>query len=126
MSAFAAVTLQNNAAANVVFNPASIDSAGVAKWMTADSVFDAKKLLTMSVTLPKNGSTVTRIKQKVTVPIMDTVDANLKVADAYVTIEAVLPKLASETIRLDLRKYADTLLQNAISTAGYQNLESIY
>lgn len=126
MSAFAAVTLQNNAAANVVFNPAAIDSSGVARWMTNDSVFDAKKLVTMSVTLPKNGSSVTRIKQKVSVPIMDTVDTNLKVADAYVTIEAVIPKLASETIRLDLRKYADTLLQNAISTAAYQNLEAIY
>lgn len=126
MSAFAAVTLQNNAASNVTFNPQSIDSAGVAKWLTSDSVFDARKSVTMSVSLPKNGSTVARVKQKVIVPIMDTVDANKKVAEAYVTIEAVIPKLASETVRLDLRKYADTLLTNAVSTAAYQNLEAIY
>lgn len=126
MSAFAALTLQNNAAANVVFNPQSIDSTGVATFVTADSVFDARKRVTMSVSLPKNGSTVIRIKQKVVVPVMDTVDAALKVGEAYVNIEAVIPKLASETIRLDIRKYADTLLQNAISTAAFQNLEAIY
>lgn len=126
MSAFAAITLQNNAAANVTFTPQSLDSAGVAKWLSSDAVLDAKKAITMQVGLPKNGSTVARIKQKIVVPIMDTVDANLKVAEAYVTIEAVIPKLASETIRLDLRKYADTLLTNAVSTAAYQNLEAIY
>lgn len=126
MSAFAAVTLQNNAAANVVFNPQSIDGSGVAKWFTSDSVYDARKVLSMSVSLPKNGSTVARVKQKIAVPIMDTVDATKKVAEAYVMIEAVIPKLASETVRLDLRKYADTLLTNAVSTAAFQNLEAIY
>lgn len=126
MSAFAALTLVNNAAANVVFNPQSLDSAGVATFLTSDSVFDAKKKVTMSVSMPKNGSSVVRIKQRIMVPIMDSVDATKKVAEAYVNIEAVLPKNTSETIRLDLRKYADTLLTNAISTAAYQNLEAIY
>lgn len=126
MSAFAAVTLQNNAAASTVFNPQSLDSSGVATWTTSDSVFDARKKLTMSLTLPKNGSSVIRCKQKVVVPVMDAIDATLKVGEAYVNIEAVIPKQASETIRLDLRKYADTLLQNAITTAAYQNLEAIY
>lgn len=126
MSAFASVTLQNNAAANVVFNPQSIDAAGVATWLTSDSVYDARKKLTMSVSLPKNGSSVVRVKQKVLVPIMDTVDANKKVAEAYVYIEAVFPKNTSETVRLDLRKHADTLLTNAVTTAAYQSLEAIY
>lgn len=126
MSAFAALTLQNNAAANVTFNPQSLDSSGVATYITSDSVFDARKKVTMSVALPKNGSSVIRIKQKVVVPVMDAVDATLKVGEAYCNIEAVIPKQASETVRLDLRKYADTLLQNAVSTAAFQNLEAIY
>lgn len=126
MSAFAALTLQNNAAGNVVFNPQSIDSNGVATFLTADSVYDARKRVTMSVTLPKSTGNVTRIKQRVIVPIMDTVDTSLKVAEAYVNIEAVIPKQTSETTRLDLRKFADTLLQNAITTAAFQNLEAIY
>lgn len=126
MSAFAALTLQNNAATNVVFNPQSIDSAGVATFLSTDTVLDSKKRVTMSVTLPKGGSPVARVKQKIVVPIMDTVDANKKVAEAYVSIEFVLPKIASETVRLDLRKYADTLLTNAVTTAAVQGLEAIY
>lgn len=126
MTAFAAITLLNNAAANVVFNPQSIDSSGVAKWLTSDAVYDAKKVVTMSVSLPKGKSTVARVKQKVVIPIMDAIDATKKVGEAYVYIEAVIPKLASETIRLDLRKHADTLLTNAVSTAAYQFLEAQY
>lgn len=127
MSAFATLTLQNNAAANVSFAPTTIDQAGVAKWLSNETVFDGKKAVTMSMSYPKNGgSSVVRIKQKVNVPIMDTVDTSLKVADAYVNIEFVLPKQASETVRLDLRKYADTLLQNAVTTAAVQNFEGIY
>lgn len=126
MSAFAAVTLQNNAATNVVFNPQSIDSDGVATFLTGDAILDAKSRLTMSVSLPKNGSTVSRVKQKIVVPIMDTVDATKKVAEAYVNIEFVFPKNTSETTRLDIRKYAATLATNAITTAAVQSLEAIY
>lgn len=126
MSAFGTLTLQNNAAANVVFNPASIDSNGVATWFVSNSIYDARTKATMQVLLPKNGSPVARVKQRIAVPIMDTVDATKKVGEAYVAVEFVLPKQATETQRLDLRKLADTLLQNAVTTAAIQNLESIY
>jgi hypothetical protein len=126
MSAFAALSLLNNAGTAVVFNPQSIDASGVAKWTTNEASYDAKRVVTMSVSLPKNGSSVIRIKQKVLVPIMDAVDATKKVGEIYVNIETVIPKLASETNRLDVRKLADTLLQNAVSTAAFQNLEAIY
>lgn len=125
MSAFANVTLLNNAAANVVFAPQSLDG-GVATWLTSDSVFDAKKKLTMSVSLPKNGGQVSRVKQKIVIPIMDPVDTTLKVAELYANLEFVIPKQASETQRLDLRKHCSTLVDNAISTAAHQFLESIY
>lgn len=126
MSAFAPVTLLNDASGNVVFNPQGIDSNGVAKYLTSDSIYDAKRALTMSVTLPKNGSNVARIKQKIMIPVMDAVDTSLKLGEAYITIEAVIPKQASSTVRLDLRKHADTLLTNAISTAAFTSLEAIY
>lgn len=126
MTAFAALSLTNNAAVAVVFNPQAIDSSGVAKWLTSDAVFDAKKSVTMSVSLPKNGSSVSRVKQKIVVPVMDAVDATKKVGEAYIYVEAVFPKQASETIRLDLRKYADTLLTNAVTTAAYQSFEAIF
>lgn len=126
MTAFASLALLNNAAATVTFIPQSIDSSGVAKWITQDSVYDARKVVTMSVTLPKNGSSVARIKQKVIIPVMDTVDASKKLSDAYINIEVVLPKQCSETVRLDLRAYGDALLKHVVSTAAFQNLEAIY
>lgn len=126
MSAFASLTLVDSAAANVVFTPQSIDSSGVATYMSADAVFDAKKRVTMSVSLPKNGGTVARVKQKVTVPIMDTVDATKKVAEAYVNIEYVFPKETSSTDRLNVRKFAETLTTNAVTTAAVTSLEAIY
>ena len=126
MSAFASLSLTNAAAAAVVFNPSSIDSSGVARWLTSDAIYDSKKAVTMLVSYPKNGGQVCRIKQKIVIPIMDTVDASKKVAEAYVNIESVIPKNASENVRLDLRKFAETLLTNAVSTAAYQHLEGIY
>lgn len=126
MSAFAVLTLANATPTNVAFNPQSIDSNGVATFMTNDAIFDSKKRVTMAVSLPKNGSSVSRVKQKIVIPVMDATDANKKVAEAYVTIEAVIPKLASETDRLNLKAFATNLLSNAVSTAAYQNLEAIY
>jgi len=126
MSAFATLTLQNNAAANVVFNPSSIDSVGVATWFTSSAIYDAREKATLSIRLPKNGSSVARVVGKVSIPIMDSVDTTKKVAEAIGTVELVLPKQASETVRLNLRKELDTLLADAVTTAAVQYLESIY
>lgn len=126
MPAFASLTLKNNAAVDVVFTPQSQDADGVATFLSSETILDAKKKVTLSTSLPKNGSVIARIKQKIIVPVMDTVDPSKKVGEAYVNIDFVFPKIASETIRLDLRKYADTLLTNAVTTAMVQNLEGIY
>jgi len=126
MSSFAALTLKNNALADVVFNPQSIDPEGVAKWLDANSIFDAKRSVTMRVSLPKNGGQVARIKQRVMIPVMDSVDTSKKIAEAYINIESVVPKQASEQVRLDLRAFGGNLLDNAVSTAAFTSLEAIF
>lgn len=126
MTAFASLTLVNNAAANVVFAPQSIDANGVATWLTSDSIYDAKQKVTMSLSLPKNGSSVARLKQRIMIPIMDTVDTTKKIAEAYADVTVVIPKQASETQRLDLRKFVEKLTANAVSTDAYQYLQSQY
>lgn len=126
MPALAALVLQNAAAANVTFNPVSIDSDGVAKWQTADSVYDARSHVTHKVRLPLAGGSVARVKQRITIPVMDSVDASKKIGECYVDVEAVMHKQASETIRLNLQAYAETLIAHAITTAAVQNLESVY
>lgn len=124
MTAFASLSLLNNAATAVVFAPSTKDG-GVATWLAPGAVYDARSKVTMSLSLPKQTTTVVRIKQRVSIPIMDSIDATKKVGEAYVNIEAVIPKNASETTRLDLRKFADQLLMNAVSTAAYQNFENV-
>lgn len=127
MTALASLSLTNNAAVAVVFAPVGRDAVGVTKWMTTDTtIFDGKRVVTMSVTLPKNGSNVVRLKQRVMIPIMDTVDVTKKTAEAYVNIEFVMPKNSSDTVRLDLRKFADTLLTHAATTAAVQYFEDQY
>lgn len=126
MTAFAALTLPNEAAANQTFNPVGIDPQGVAKWLGTETILDGKKSVTMSVALPKGGSSVVRVKQRVTIPVMDSVDTTKKIAEAYADIVMVLPKQASVTNRLDLRRYAEKLLENAVTTAAVTDFEAIY
>jgi hypothetical protein len=126
MTAFAALTLPNNAAVDQTFNPVGIDPQGVAKWLGTETILDGKKSVTMSVALPKNGSTVVRIKQRVTIPVMDAVDTTKKIAEAYADVVIVLPKQATATNRLDLRRFTEKLLENAVTTAAVSDFESIY
>lgn len=126
MGAFASLALQNNAAATVTFAPSAIDSNGVASWFVTNAIYDARWKATMQVSLPKNGSSVARVKQRIVIPVMDTVDTTKKVGEGYVNVEFVFPKQMSQTNRLDLRKLVDTLLQHAVTTAAATDLESIY
>lgn len=126
MSAFATVALTNEAAATVNFTPLNLDNTGVARWGTANSVYDAKSLLSMKVDLPSGKSTRIKVKQKLTIPVMDAVDATLKIDELICNVEFSLPKSATQTQRLDMRKYAATLLAHAITTAAVDVFEGIY
>lgn len=126
MSAFAAMTLQNNSAVNVTFNPQSIDADGVARYITSDAIYDAKSIVTAKLSTPKAGSDVSRVTLKVMVPVMDTVDTSKKVGECVWTISGVLPKRATQTQRLDSRKYAEKLLGLALVTSMVDTYEGIY
>lgn len=128
MTAFAALTLADGQTtpANVTFNPSSIDSDGVASYLTSDSVFDSKKKVTIKVQQPKNGSSVSRVTLRVAVPIMDTVDTSKKVGECLATVNAVIPKVSSEQQRKDIRAFVANLLDHAAVTAAFVNVESIY
>lgn len=126
MPALAAMTLVNNAAANVVFSPNMIDPNGVAIWYTQNSIIDARSKATLSVRQPKPGSSVARVVGKISIPVMDTVDSTKKVSEVLGTFEFVLPKQATETQRLDIRKMMDTMLMHANLTSACQYLETVY
>lgn len=126
MTAFATLTLLNNAAVAQSFNMQSIDREGVANWMTStEAVFDARRKASLSIKLPKNGSSVIRIKGRVLIPIMDTIDTTKKVGEAYSNVDFVIPKQANQTQRLDLRKYTAELITNAVMTACVDVFEGV-
>lgn len=125
MPAIAALVLKDNTAADVTFTPAG-QTNGVTTFMTNDAVFDAKRKVTTSVQLPKPGSSVSRIKFKVTVPIMNTVDAAKKDAEIIINVDAVLPKSASVAQRVDARNFLRDLMAHANVTTMFASLENYY
>lgn len=128
MPAFADLKLSaGSPAADVTFNPTVIDSAGVAKWLGVDvSSLDLKPVITMSTNLPKGGSPVVRIKQRILIPIADTVDASKKKSEAYADIQYVIPKDCPLAVRGKLRDFVLALTSHANSIAAVTNFESTY
>lgn len=126
MPAFSTLTLQNNAAVNVVFTPSKIDSNGVATYYAPASTLDARPSFSLLVKQPVNGSKVARVSGKLVVPVMDPLDASIRLGECLGSFEFVFHKSATETQRLDTRKLLDTSIQNAIATAAVQYLESVY
>jgi hypothetical protein len=125
MPAIAALVLKDNTATDVTFTPAG-QTNGVTTFMTNDSVFDAKRKVTTSVALPKPGSSVARIKFKCTVPVMDPVDTTKKVAEIVLNVDAVIPKQASVTQRVDARNFVRDLMAHANVTTMFASLENYY
>lgn len=127
MTAFAAITLADGVPANHVFNPSSIDSAGVAHLYTAGSTgFDSREQVSLLVKLPKNGGSVARVTAKVSLPIMDSVDNTLKLGECIGTVEFVMPKYAPQSQREMLLDLVTALLADASVVAAVGSLESIY
>jgi hypothetical protein len=125
MAAFAPLTLDLTAVDTEVLTPQSINANGVATWLGTDPSFDAKKSATMQVVVPKSNGTVARVKQRVSIPLMDAF-TGLKTGDNYVNIEAVFAKATPAAYRMSLLFMARDLLNEAITEAAYENLEAIY
>lgn len=125
MPAFAVLTLTDSASANIAFNPTAIKD-GVARWLGPETVYDGKKSVSQSVSVPKNGSSVIRVKQRISIPLMDTVDATKKIGEAYVNVEYVMPKQAPLATRLDLKAFLIDLTGESLTTSALTSFESAY
>jgi len=127
MPAFAVLQLKNQAAAEQSYSPADIDSStGVAKWLGAGAVYDARSQVTISLTYPKSTGTKIRVRGKISVPLMDAVDTTLKVDEALASFEIALPKKSTLLQRQDLRAaLADFLIDNVVVKA-VEDFESVY
>lgn len=129
MSAFAPLSLKNQAAAEVVFNPTTVDrtnSVNVANYAVAGSIYDARHKASASLQLPSAKSTRAKIKLKVTVPFMSLVDPNIKIDESIVNVDFSIPKSAALLDRQNLRAYVADFLTDAVVIAMVENFEGVY
>lgn len=127
MTALASITLVDGVPADHVFNPSSIDSAGVAHLYTVGSTgFDSREQISLLVKLPKNGGSVARVTAKVTLPIMDPAETTVKIGELIGTVEFVLPKTATFAQREMLLALVTAFMADDSVLAAVGSLESIY
>lgn len=126
MPAFSTLNLKNQAAVETAFNPTTIDpSSKVATWLSAGSTLDNKSSASHSVLLPTGKATRVRIKQKLLIPVIDSV-TGLKIDDQMVNIEFSLPKNGALADRQNLRAFAADFLTDPVVVAAIENFESVY
>lgn len=127
MPALDTISLKNQATTEVVFAPANINpQTNVVSWLGAGTTFDARTGVTLSVTLPKNGSTRIRIRGKVSIPIMDPVITGKKLDECLANFEFSLPKISVLADRQNLRAYIADFLTDAVVVAAVENFEAVY
>jgi hypothetical protein len=125
MPAFSTLQLKNQAGTETSFSPTTIDpSTKVATWLGAGATLDARSQATHSVLLPTGKGTRVRIKQKVTVPVLD-VDG-VKVDELICNVEFSLPKNSALADRQNIRAYMADFLADPTVVAAIENFESVY
>lgn len=129
MSLYAPVSLKNQAATAVAFLPTTVErnaNINVANWAVAGTVYDARHKLSASLQLPSARSTRAKVKLKLTIPLMDTVNPAIKRDESIINIDFSMPKSAALLDRQNLRAYAADLLTNAMVTAMVEGFEGVY
>lgn len=125
MTAFATLTLNDGSADRAFLAKTLVGN--LATWRYgAGTYFNADHQVTMSFSLPKVGGSVVRMKQKIVVPVMDPVDASLKVADIVCNIDVLMPVKATSAQRTVAYNYIKNLLANAVSSDGVVNQQGIF
>lgn len=129
MSQFAAVNLKNQAGTEVTFSPTVVDrnaSINVANWAASGTIYDGRHKLSASLQLPTARSSRAKVKLKVVVPFMSTVDPSVKLDESIINIDFSMPKSAALLDRQNLRAYAADLLTDALVIAMVESFEGVY
>lgn len=124
MPAIAVLSLTNGDDTAVPFTPMGIDSSGVATFMSSAATFDARSKVTASVSLPRVGSSVSRLKYKVVVPILDS--TGVKTGEIPVEVSAIIPKGASASHANDALAFTRALLASTAVSMAFETQEAFY
>lgn len=124
MPAFAALSLSDGTAARTFDTSYRRDN--LAGWRFVTGVFDANHTVTASVSLPGVNGKVSRVKHRVTVPIMDSVDVSVKLGEMVANVEFILPKMSSVAQRTVLLSYVNALLATSMAADNVIGLEGTF
>lgn len=108
----------SNFTGTALFAPYRQDTqTGMISYIGPGESYDARPVLTLLSTFPKNGSNRLRQRVKMSIPVMDPVDPTKKIDELIFSMEVSLPKNASLETRNDLKAYAADLTQQSIFRA---------
>jgi hypothetical protein len=127
MSAFATLSLKNQAGTEVNYSPADIDQkTGVARYLGAGAVYDERPQVTVSVSYPSGKGTKIRVRGKISFPVMDPVDTTKKVDEQLALFEFSLAKNSALASRQNLRAAIADFLTDTVVVKAIEDFESVY
>lgn len=128
MSSFTNLSILDSVPTARLFAVSNIDyTTGVAAWTyAAGGSYDASVLLSMSVKPPSAKSSRTRIRARVSIPIMDPVFTTKKIDELIGEVSFSIPKTSTLLQRKDLRAYVGNLFGATILQVAIDSNEGIY
>lgn len=127
MTQLADLTIADGAAANQTFVVSGVNyQTNVATWLKAGASFDASIPMTFSIKIPSAKTTRTRIRVRVSIPIMDPVYTTKKIDELYADISFSIPKTATAAQKADIRAYARNMLSDNVVINAVNSNQGVY
>lgn len=127
MTAFIATNLTNYAGDTVSFSAGTIDyNTSVATWFHQGASYDASEVMSFSLKVPTSKSSRSRIRAKITVPIMDAVNTTKKVDELIIDCNLSFPKTSTLAQRRDALAYFKSYMATTIMTQAVEANSGVY
>lgn len=127
MTQLADLVISDGSATNRTFVVQNVDyQTGVATWGLAGASFDASTIASFSIKPPSKTSSRTRIRCRITIPIMDPVLTTKKVDEVIGDVTFNIPKIANSNTRLDIRAFTRNFLSDNVVINACNSFQGVY
>lgn len=127
MTQFTTVSLPDAATVSKNFTPGHINyGQNLATWYLAGSSYDANSVLSLSFKPASSSVSRTKVRSRLTIPIMDPVVTTKKIDEIIIEVSASIPKTATLTQRQDARVYLRNFQSNDAWVKAIDNFEGVF
>lgn len=127
MTQFTTVTLPDSATVNKNFTPGNINyGQNLATWYLAGPSFDAASVLSLSFKPASSTVSRSKVRARLTIPIMDPVLTTKKVDEVIMEITASIPKTATLQQRTDARVFMRGFQSNNAWMSAIDSFEGVF